>query len=63
MKQICGETSALFSLSAKELAALLGRVREGQFEHPVAVHSEGPMGGLVQFRSFEEAMLVKLAIV
>jgi len=63
MKQIGGDTSALSSLTAKELAALLERVREGQFEHPLAVHPEGPMGGLVRFRSFDEAMLVKLAIV
>ena len=63
MKQIGGEQSALFSLTAAELASLEGRVRDGQFEEPVAIRPEGPGGGLVRFRSVDEAILVKLAIV
>jgi hypothetical protein len=62
MKQVGGEKSELFSLNATEWAALQGRIRDGQFQPPVALHPEGPTGGLVRFRSFDEAMLAKLAI-
>lgn len=63
MKQIGGEKSELFSLRAAELASFRERVAAGQLEPPVAIHPEGPTGGLVRFRSLDEAMLVKLAIV
>ena len=63
MKQIGGEQSALFSLSAAEFGALLERVRAGQLLEPHATFLEGPTGALVRFYSFDDAMLAKLAIV
>ena len=63
MKQLGGPQSGLFSLTARELATFEERVREGQFQPPLAVRPEGPAGALVRFRSADEAMLVKVAIV
>ena len=63
MKQIGGEQSALFSLSAAEFGALLERVRARQLLEPYATFLGGPTGALVRFYSFDDATLDKLAIV
>ena len=63
MKQIGGEQSELFSLNAAEFDALQQRVRDRQLPEPHAIFPEGPTGALVRFRSFDNAMLAKLAIV
>ena len=63
MKQIGGERSELFSLTAAEFDSLQQRVRDGQLPEPHAIFPEGPTGALVRFRSLDDAMLAKLAIV
>ena len=63
MKQIGGEQSAFFSLSAAESGALLERVRAGQLLEPHATFLEGPTVALLRFYPFDDAMFAKLAIV
>jgi hypothetical protein len=63
MKQIGGEQSALFSLTAAEFRRLQERVRDDRSFEPHAIFPEGPNGALVRFRSSDDAVLAKLAIV
>ena len=55
MKQIGGEQSALYALSAEELARLTQAVALGLLPAPGAIHPEGTTGALVRFTSPAEA--------
>ncbi|NIJ09342.1 hypothetical protein FHS31_002974 [Sphingomonas vulcanisoli] len=60
MRQIGGENSTLYSLTAAELAAFDAGVAAGQLLPPASVHPEGPTGALVRFASLDEVALVRL---
>ncbi len=62
MRQIGGEDSLLFSLTAEELKRLEQRTASGQMPAPLRVFHEGPVGANVRFRSPEDAMTAKLSI-
>ncbi len=62
MKQIGGDGSALFSLTAAELEKLREAIESNRLSSPISIHPEGPAGGLVRFRSIDDAKLVMAAI-
>jgi len=63
MKQIGGDSSALFSLTSAELERLREGVESDRLRSPVSIHPEGPAGGLVRFHSVDDAKLALLAVV
>ncbi len=63
MKQIGGEGSTLYSLTAAELERLREAIESDRLHSPVSIHPEGPAGGLVRFHSVEDAKLALLTIV
>lgn len=60
MRKIGGPDSRLFELSAQELAVVTDLLENGGLLDPIDIHSHGASGGLVRFRTPEEAALVKL---
>jgi hypothetical protein len=63
MKQIGGDASTLYGLTAVELDRLRGVIESGRLQPPISIHPEGPAGGLVRFHSVEDAKLALLAVV
>lgn len=62
MRQIGGENSTLYSLTAAELMAFDAGVEAGQLLPPTSVHSGGPTGALVRLASLNEVALVRLCL-
>jgi len=63
MKQIGGDGSTLYALTAVELDRLREGIESDRLQSPLSIHPEGPAGGLVRFHSVEDAKLALLAIV
>jgi len=62
MKQIGGDGSTLFSLTSAELEKLRDGIESDRLSSPISIHPEGPAGGLIRFRSLDDAKLAMAAI-
>ena len=59
MKQIGGERSDLFSVSAHELARLTQAVALGLLRPSIEIRHEGTTGGLVRFGSLDDVRRIQ----